>query len=588
MKKLFLSLLAVLTWCQVSDAANWYVRPGGAGSKTGADWSNAWDASGIKWQSVAVGDTVWLAGGSYAGSLTTGASGNAGSPINISRVLASDTAASSAPGWQASFDSPARFGSINIPGQSYININGRVKSGIVVTVGSSGGSAMTGATSASISNITISYVEFFGPPNKTGLSYGRYGINIAPSSNTVNNLTIDHCWVHQWCEALRSSNWNNVVIQYSTISDTDTDNIDHADVVYNYPHKNVTWRYNSIFNSPVDGIFHEFGGAVNFQFYGNIYWNSSNHLIYFKAPGTYGPIFIYNNVFAAPNSSNYAYITTGGSTIAAGSLIRNNVFLNTTNDFGSISDYNAYIPATVNGYSAPQEPHGIVSATNPFVSSASGDFHLTAAGATLLQNKGAPLTTDGYINKDVDGNTRGSDGTWDIGAYEYAKAGPTPTATPSPSSPTPTPTATPIATPTPIPTITPTPTPSNKFHIGSTVSVGTTVNVRQTPGGTLLGIQPAGKTGTVIGGPIAQLFSGINVNWWDIVFVAAPNGWTGEDNLLLATATPTPTPAPTPTPTATPMPTYNAWVAKLNAQIASGVSPVQLLSWIQANPPASD
>jgi len=395
--KYFLALLTLLLAGNAS-AANWYVRPAAAGSGSGADWTNAWSLSSLKWSSVKPGDKIWLAGGSY-GDLTTGASGASGNPITISRVRATDQAPSAASGWSSSFDSQVKLSSINVPSQSWINITGQIASGILVTVGSSGGNGMTGATSGSISNLRVSYVEFIGPPNKTGLSQGRYGINIAPSTNTVTNMTIDHCYIHQWCEALRCCNWDTVTIEYCKISDTDTDNIDHADVIYNYVNKNVTWRYNSIFNSPVDGIFHEYGGAVNFKFYGNIYWNSSNHLIYFKAPGNYGPIFIYNNVFAAPNASNYAYITTGNSTIVAGSLIRNNVFVNTTNDFGSISDYNVYTPATVNGYTAPKEPHSFTVATSPFVNAAAGDFHLTAAGAAALANKGVALTADGFINK---------------------------------------------------------------------------------------------------------------------------------------------------------------------------------------------
>ena len=66
------------------------------------------------------------------------------------------------------------------------------------------------------------------------------------------------------------------------------------------------------------------------------------------------------------------------------------------------------------------------------------------------------LTSDGFINKDPDGNTRGSNGTWDLGAYGYASGA---TATPTPA-PTATPTPAPTATPTPAPTATATPTPT--------------------------------------------------------------------------------------------------------------------------------
>jgi Fibronectin type III domain len=41
------------------------------------------------------------------------------------------------------------------------------------------------------------------------------------------------------------------------------------------------------------------------------------------------------------------------------------------------------------------------------------------------------------------------------------------------------------------------------------------------------------------------------------------------------------------TPTTAP-PTYNAWVASLNNEIATGVTPVQLSAWITAHPPTAD
>jgi hypothetical protein len=436
MKKLIIALL----FCPLTlFAANWYVRPSATGSNSGADWNNAWSASSLSWSSVKAGDTVWLAGGSYSSGLTTGASGASGSPITINRVLATDSVPTSAAGWSASFASQAGFPSINVPGQSWVTINGRVPSGILVTVGSGGGNGMSGASSGNISNILVTYVEFVGPPNLTGLNSGRYGINIAPSSNTVSNLTLDHCYIHQWCEALRASNWSNVTIQYCEIAQTQTDNIDHADVIYNYPGTNVIFRYNSIHDSPVDGIFFEYGGAVNFQFYGNTYWNSTNHLIFFKGSGsttTYGPVFIYNNTFHAPNTNPYAYLSDeAGSTYAAGSLIRNNIFYNTLNSFngpGFSSDYNAYNYTSLGGFSWPSsEAHSFTFTANPFVNIAAGNFHLTSAIAAF-QN-GQPLASNGMLNKDADGSTRG--GPWYIGAYQFggtSSSTPTPTATPAP------------------------------------------------------------------------------------------------------------------------------------------------------------
>jgi hypothetical protein len=488
MKRLTLLILFYFIAQFTTQAGNWFVRPAASGSHSGADWNNAWALSTINWASVQPGDTVWLAGGNYTSGINVGKSGTASAPITINRVQSTDVAPASTAGWQAAFDSQVSITGANpgvsIESYSNVNISGRIASGIMVTIDSYGGDGLKAAQSGNVANLNISYIEFMGPPNKTGLSQGRYGINIAPSTSTVNNLVIDHCFIHQWCEAFRACNWNNVTIQYCKIADTDTDNIDHADVAYNYPSTNVTFRHNSIYNSPVDGIFFEYGGAVNWYFYGNIYWNSTNHLIFFKSPGTYGPIYIFNNVFHAPTTATYAYITTNGSTIDAATRVYNNVFWNTTNDFSSsMSDYNAYNFTSLNGYSWPSdEKHSFTFTGSPFVNPAAGNFH--QINGSILKDRGISITaaTNGFINKDMDGNTRGADGIWDIGAFEYSTGSspspaPTPTPTPAPTpKPKPTPTPTPAPKPTPTPTPAPTPVPTPAPAAGSVHSLfGNTV-----------------------------------------------------------------------------------------------------------------
>src|SRR5690349_20172594 len=91
-----------------AQAANWYVRPNGAGAKTGADWNNAWDCGdtgGIVWSSLSGGDTVWFAGGTYNKHIHPTKSGSAGNLITLKRVLASDAVPVAAAGWSAGFDS---------------------------------------------------------------------------------------------------------------------------------------------------------------------------------------------------------------------------------------------------------------------------------------------------------------------------------------------------------------------------------------------------------------------------------------------------------------------------------------------------
>jgi hypothetical protein len=103
MRRLFLALILVVISTS-ADAANWYVRPSG-GSGSGTSWTAAWnDFDSINWSSVAAGDTIWVAGGSY-GDLTPAKSGNSGAWINIRRARSDSTACTGAAGWSSGYDS---------------------------------------------------------------------------------------------------------------------------------------------------------------------------------------------------------------------------------------------------------------------------------------------------------------------------------------------------------------------------------------------------------------------------------------------------------------------------------------------------
>jgi hypothetical protein len=145
-------------------------------------------------------------------------------------------------------------------------------------------------------------------------------------------------------------------------------------------------------------------------------------------------VFVYNNVFAAPSASNYGWLTTNGSPMAAGSLIYDNIFFNVQNDLAqSTSDYNAYNYTSLGGYGwNSSESHSFTFSGNPFVNippaspqpgmtTQFGDFHLTTASALTFQN-GLALALDGFINYDINGNRRGSGGHWYIGAYQISGA----------------------------------------------------------------------------------------------------------------------------------------------------------------------
>ncbi|GEM_PF-2163871 len=75
---------------------------------------------------------------------------------------------------------------------------------------------------------------------------------------------------------------------------------------------------------------------------------------------------------------------------------------------------------------------------------------------------------------------------------------------------------------------------SNKFIVGDRVQTTATVNVRATPStsGVLLGTQPTGSLGAVIGGPVVAN----GYNWWNVNYDTAPDGWGAENYLKNAGA----------------------------------------------------
>ena len=452
--------------------ANWYVRPSSVGANNGVDWNNAWSSTSIKWSSVKPGDTVWLAGGSYSAGLTVAASGTSGSPVTINRVLSTDSAPTAAPGWSGSFDSTVAFSSaISLPSCSYVTIDGRKaytttvgakgvsNAGITVTIRLSGGDGIDGATSGSLSGDIVRNVSLIGPyasTSKPSGGGGISGINVCNSAHAVTNCTFHGISIVGTGEAVRAAAWNGVIIEYCYIADTANDGQQHEDIQYSYPSTNCIWRYNQINNSPNDGVFFEYGGAANFYFYGNVYYNSENWLICTKAASgsVYGPIYIYNNVFMCPSPNSSAWVSTDNATMTGSTQVYNNIFFNVSNNFngsGVTSDYNAYNYTSLQGAGWPsREAHSFTFTGNPFVNlppytepvGTIGNFYLASSMQAIFQ-RGIALAAGGYINKDIAGNIRGAHGLWYIGAYEYSTSSPVPT-------PTPTPTSTPVATPTPI------------------------------------------------------------------------------------------------------------------------------------------
>ncbi len=444
--RFFLLPLLVIVALQ-AYGANYYVHHGATGSNNGTSWNDAWnEMNQINYSTLACGDTVWLAGGNYTTVLTANKTCAAGSVLSFKRVRSTDSTATTAPGWSSSYDSTVVLPGMDVPGPaSYITFDGRIAYGIQILIPGSSGDGIDGGegthsgTSQPIDHITWTYVEVYGPACVSSGSCtgsGVVGINIMPYCQSANRtyLLFDHMSVHRTGEAIRGCGWSDSIIQFSLIYDTANDGQQHEDILYsNPPYQNVTWRYNKIFMSPNDGIFFEYGtGAVNWAFYGNMVYHSGGELIVFKQGSSYGPVYIYNNVFENDGTfGDYqpAWLDFTGPMV--GGEVANNVFENVTITSNPPSpNHNAFSlsGSSDGGTGSFYYNVGKLGASTMFVDESPSnpvvaDFHLTSTGATTFA-KGKTL---GFpYDQDPDGNTRGTGGVWYIGAYQYPSTAPAP------------------------------------------------------------------------------------------------------------------------------------------------------------------
>ena len=423
--KYWLALLLVVFSGFPGAAKNLYVRKGAAGSNNGSDWNNAWtDCSSIVWGGAGVnaGDTVWFAGGAYTTTLIPGISGTSGAWISIKRVRTTDSGPASAAGWNSSYDSQVVINTgndaldFNTLGLSYIIIDGRIDGGLQLVTPNTAGASV--GINHAINYVTLTNLDLAGPGGSTPITMNgdNRGIDATAWNGSVyepvNHLVVSHCRIHGQVNNLWLMNCYNTTIEYTKMYDSAAANsvTYHANVCATSGCTNITWRYNEIYNHQVEGIMCIFGGAANWYIYGNVWHDGMTGVsrVLEVQDGVEGPMFFYNNTVVNVPMGNR---TANGGTYAAGSQARNNLYWNSGAGGLPDNDYDF-----ING--SLSETHGIANGSNPFVNYSGQNYHIISnLSSTLPRNKGAGLTTP--FNLDLDGNVRGSDGTWDIGAYEY-------------------------------------------------------------------------------------------------------------------------------------------------------------------------
>jgi hypothetical protein len=415
MKQLILWLLWALSTS--ANAANWYVNSAASGNCNGVDWTNAWcNWSSIKWASINPGDTIYVAGGVYAGQLTIGRSGRPKSPITIERARSTDAAATSATGWKPSFDSQVVH---NVPrGQagiyinegigSFVTIDGRRDAGWRINI--SDASNGVEIDQAAASNVTFRYIQVNGPGVIMETGDVR-GFNLTPKRGRMSNIVVSHCEVLNGCDAAMYLNLaDNVLVEYCSFHGQDSKNPAqyHTNVIYCGTITNSTFRYNRLYDIQVEGLFFNDPNIQNIRIYRNLFYQgsipkNSGRALQFTGKGNTN-ILVYNNTFVDLPTG----IQLGSPGTYTACEFKNNIVFGCTLNFGPgwASDYNLF--------SGPNsEPHSIGNAPNPFSNSANFDYHLRPGSPAI--DKGLKLGPPYDVN--FDGNAKASSSGRNIGAY---------------------------------------------------------------------------------------------------------------------------------------------------------------------------
>lgn len=401
----------------------YYVRPNGGlyGSENGSDWNNAFDGmpsyTSSFWSStIHPGDTIYVAGGTYTTNWRIEASGNSiDGDITIKRATILNHGTNI--GWQDSFDNQSILTqNIEIWNEDYITVDGSEWNGIKLTSKSGYRISISPDNAHPSSYVTIKHIEVIGD-GYNGNSNSR-ALQSTPGTSTT-NLTIQYCNFHYYGTAIiKINSCNNVLIEHNEIYDTKATNGNHVDLIITYSSNGVI-RYNKFHDTWHAGLaFADNSGP--WYVYGNIIYQNGD----FVGKGNLvecqrnTKLYFYNNNVVG-GYHGLDTLTRIGYPESTGNAY-NNIFFNNTYHYltgpSYIHDYNWYSGLNnygeLNGYSAGD--------TNPFVDITNNNYH-------LISNTPTGLVLDFPYNVDIDGITRGLDGIWDRGTYEYKINGDCPT-----------------------------------------------------------------------------------------------------------------------------------------------------------------
>ena len=403
-----------------AHAADWFVRPNGGsyGAATGKSWTTAFNGfSGISWSSVACGDTIWVAGGTYTQDLLPAKKCSSSARLSIRRARSDAPGATAAVGWVADFNTTVHqtngAGVVFSGDWDYITISGRTTAAggangwWIDMRGRTQGAGIEFVNGAGADYNTMEYMDLQGPGAINYTGDGR-GIDATPFSSATGNV-FSHLKIFDWESAIYHAGINGSTFEYLDVYDIMAANWSsyHPNGLYTSRSKDVIVRYSKFHKGPKgygvgEGIFFEQGGgAANWQIYGNLFYDlNSTGLKAIEITSAVPGLKIYNNTF--DNIIVPGVFVNGGS-CGSGSETKNNL---------------SFATSAPNSCGATSNNLTIASAPMPFVNRAGHDYRISATiGTGYPRDAGANLSS--VFTRDMMGISFGADGLWDIGAYAY-------------------------------------------------------------------------------------------------------------------------------------------------------------------------
>jgi hypothetical protein len=401
-----------------------YLRQGAGGSGNGNDWTNAYTTWAAAHDGIGRGDTLYVADTSTSlGSITASVATSGVTTITVKKATIADHGTST--GWLDTYgDGQAVFGDVFVNTQYWIFDGATRTESHAWTAPTGYGFRFSSLTSDSVAhsangnNSQYRYIDI-GATYDTNPGAGTiagYG-NAVKIVYNQQNITFHRCAMHNATHAIiQAAGAEGLTIEYCHIGPGwGKEAIRGGN---GSPCNNWTIRYNRFYESsqidPNDGssgITAEIGcfGDESFTYtgnaiYGNWFSNSKsggrNGVIIMGGVGfsdTSSGALVYNNTFAGiDEGAVFGMIYLSGS----GNVARNNLFYDC-------------VSTTVSANTASDND---TAGADPFANYATLDLRLD--GAT---SPGFSLSSP--YNIDPNGVTRGSDGTWDVGAYEFDEGG---------------------------------------------------------------------------------------------------------------------------------------------------------------------